>query len=335
MLGANHAGLVREGLGFEICWLASLLRGKEQMDPRVLWPSFCFEVLQATTMLFYLLSGIAINRPKHPSAAPGMGFVLPLPGLPGLCISPCIGGTSDDDLYGEAGAAVRIAFKGWVVEVYDGIWEHNYRDIMRNMYAGDGGFQPQLDALGDLRHIRNDIVHNNSVASKGSSGQCKVLRWFKPGDKITLELRHVLDFLNQIGALIGKHQYNNFGGFHTVSIPHTKKALLAWNPEPKPISVRTSLGPIDDPFLCLHIVFGNGLFCNTPVAFPPLEGSLLRRRDLLKEAKIDADGNFVFVDGSVLEYRQIYVNAVNTWCDPSFEKQNRGPVHGPWIKIGK
>ena len=304
------------------------------MDPRFLWPSFCFEVLQATTMLFYLLSGIVTNRPKQPPAAPGTGFVLPLPGLPGLCISPCIGGTSDDDLYGETGAAVRIAFKGWVLEVFDGIWEHNYREKMRNMHAGDGGFQPQLDVLGDLRLIRNDIVHNNSVASKGSTGQCKVLEWFEPGDGITLEIRHVLDFLNQIGALIGKFQYNNFGGFHTLSIHHTKETLLAWNPEPKPISVRTADGPVE-PHLGLHIVFDNGLFCNVPIRLEPLEGNLRHRRDSLKEARIDANGNFVFADGSVLGYRQIYIDAVNTWCDPSLENQNRGPVHGPWIKIRK
>ena len=103
------------------------------MDLRLLWSSFYFEVLQATTMLFYLLSGIETNRPRDSVPIPGSGRFLSLPGLPGLCISPAISGRSDNDLYGRSGAAARIAFKGWLLEVWD-IWEYNYRMTLRKTH---------------------------------------------------------------------------------------------------------------------------------------------------------------------------------------------------------
>ena len=61
--------------------------------------------------------------------------------------------------------------------------------------------QPEVvDPLGDLRRIRNNMLHGG-VATKDNAGGCKVLRWFKDGERIHVPLRHVLDFLNQMGWL--------------------------------------------------------------------------------------------------------------------------------------
>ena len=144
----------------------------EKIEARLLWPSFCYEVLKATTMLFYMLSGIETNRPRHLQKIPGGNFNLRLAGLPGLCLSPCIIGPSNDDLYGIAGTAARIAFKGWFLEVY-GIWEYDYRQKLKNEHRVVGDFSPELDALGDMRLIRNDLLHNRGVATSGSKGKCK------------------------------------------------------------------------------------------------------------------------------------------------------------------
>lgn len=299
------------------------------MDLRLLWSSFYFEVLQATTMLFYLLSGIETNRPRDSVPIPGSGRFLSLPGLPGLCISPAISGRSDNDLYGRSGAAARIAFKGWLLEVWD-IWEYNYRMTLRKTHDNA---TPQLGALGDLRHIRNDLLHHNAVATAKETGRCTVLHWFEPGDKMILEIRHVLDFLNQIGALLdGGH--TGTGQAHSLRIFHDERTLLAWNPKPKPISVRTGDGPVH-PYLGLHIVFDNGLFGNVPYRFSPLNGSLESRREALKEARIEADGNLMFADGTVLDYRQLYESIVSRVCNPSEGSGVRGPVHGPWIRMGR
>jgi len=279
-------------------------------------------------MLFYLLSGIETNRPRDPIPIPGSGRYLTLPGLPELCISSAISGPSDNDLYGKAGAAARIAYKGWLLDVWD-IWEYNYRKKIRKAHRN---LTPQLGALGDLRYIRNDLLHHNAVATSKETGRCTVLNWFRPGENIVLEIRHVLDLLNQIGALLGGG-HSSLIGATTVKTFQDKQSLLAWSPEPKPISVRTSDGPVH-PYIGLHIVFDNGLFGMVPYRFSPLGGSLERRREALKKARIDANGNFVFDDGTVLDYRRIYKHIVNYWCDPSGESRVRGPAFGPWIKMG-
>ena len=41
------------------------------------------------------------------------------------------------------------------------------------------------DLWGDLRLLRNSIVHNQGIASSDVAG-CKLLRWFKPGDQISI-----------------------------------------------------------------------------------------------------------------------------------------------------
>ena len=159
------------------------------------------------------------------------------------------------------------------------------------------------------------------------------LKWFESGDEIILELRHVLDFLNQIGALVGELQYDHLSNSHLLGIFHDRQSLLNWNPEPKPISVRTSEQP-DGPYIQLNIVFDNGLYCNVPVGFDPVDGGNLEdRRKLLLEAKTNDMGNIEFSDGSILEHQSVYITAVETRCDPTLREQNRGPVVGPWIRM--
>ena len=38
------------------------------------------------------------------------------------------------------------------------------------------------DLLGDIRLLRNDIVHHGGIATKANSGRCKILQWFNDGD---------------------------------------------------------------------------------------------------------------------------------------------------------
>ena len=210
---------------------------------------FCFELLQATTMLLYALSGIETNRKVH-QIAPGVSCPISLPGLPGLCLSPCLTGPADEDLYGPKGIASRVLYKGWIVEVY-GIWENNYRNKIKEAFEGDRLIRPEIKALGDLRYIRNDLLHTEAgVASAERTGKCEVLNWFEPGDRITLEIRHVLDFLNQVGAL--SPAVFNSRCAHTWSICHNKQTLIDWKPEPKLVSVRTGDGPNCQSIRCKH-----------------------------------------------------------------------------------
>lgn len=66
------------------------------------------------------------------------------------------------------------------------------------------------DFWGDLRHIRNSIVHSNGIAN-AEIKKCKVLKWFKEGDAI--ELGH--DRMRSIFLLKG-HYRNEL---HELSLP--------------------------------------------------------------------------------------------------------------------
>lgn len=46
------------------------------------------------------------------------------------------------------------------------------------------------DLWGDLRHIRQSIVHNQGVATS-NVGRCKLIRWFSPGDTISITSPHM------------------------------------------------------------------------------------------------------------------------------------------------
>ena len=66
------------------------------------------------------------------------------------------------------------------------------------------------DFWGDLRYIRNSIVHANGVASSDVK-KCKLLTWFAPGDPI--ELTH--DRMRQIFLHMGRYR----NALHDLSLP--------------------------------------------------------------------------------------------------------------------
>ncbi|HJV76203.1 MAG TPA: hypothetical protein VJ654_18430 [Noviherbaspirillum sp.] len=55
------------------------------------------------------------------------------------------------------------------------------------------------DFWGDLRYLRNSIVHSHGVANSHMA-KCKVIKWFKPGDKIVLNYQMVRALFLCMGA---------------------------------------------------------------------------------------------------------------------------------------
>ena len=66
------------------------------------------------------------------------------------------------------------------------------------------------DFWGDIRHIRNSIVHSNSTANSDIS-KCKLLKWFKPGEKIVLNHQR----MRSIFLLLGIYRNE----LHALSLP--------------------------------------------------------------------------------------------------------------------
>ena len=95
---------------------------------------------------------------------------------------------------GTRGPMEQRAFKAWVTDVYDDIWESTYRSQLREAFIEDAhrGIPMETDPMGDLKWIRHDLIHNRSVASQ--CAKCKVLTWFERGEQMRMGGRHVLDF---------------------------------------------------------------------------------------------------------------------------------------------
>jgi hypothetical protein len=90
----------------------------------------------------------------------------------------------------EPNGAVEIRLgHQWIVFLYE-LWEHEYRPRLAKVHGRPVGDE-KYDLLGDLRHLRNDVVHHHGVATSGNTGRCVLLsHWFQPGDLIRLEGRH-------------------------------------------------------------------------------------------------------------------------------------------------
>jgi hypothetical protein len=85
----------------------------------------------------------------------------------------------------------------WAVSVFTQ-WEHNFRPRLsaaQNVPLED----LRDDLMGDIRLLRNDIVHHRGVATANNAGRCKVLRWFHPGEPILITIDLVAAFMERAG----------------------------------------------------------------------------------------------------------------------------------------
>jgi hypothetical protein len=71
-----------------------------------------------------------------------------------------------------------------VVSIFS-FWEDHYRALVAHELGGDKN-SLLVPVLGDVRLLRNDIVHHASIATARIS-RCQVLRWFEPGQVIQLD----------------------------------------------------------------------------------------------------------------------------------------------------
>ena len=103
-----------------------------------------------------------------------------------------------------------MAFKGWVEQVYF-LWENRFRNELRDALPAEDATRLEGDPWGDLRFIRNDLIHESGLATDERSGKCTVLKWFAPGERLVLRMRHVLDFVNQLGFMTRMPGFLNDG----------------------------------------------------------------------------------------------------------------------------
>lgn len=82
----------------------------------------------------------------------------------------------------------------WVTFTY-ALWEDEYRQRLSDALGYLDKDDLNLPVLGDLRHIRHDIVHHRGVASADHTGKCEVLQWFAASEDIQINGDHISEFL--------------------------------------------------------------------------------------------------------------------------------------------
>ena len=184
--------------------------------------------------------------------------------------------------------------------------------------------------MGDFRHIRHDLIHSGS-ATKAHSGKCKVLRWFKPGQRIILTTDHVFDLLNQMNLITPPTQLSGAPGERIVSwmlVPDAIKPASLEQEGIRIVSFRFDVdndGPEEGQRYMLSTVFSDGVFGQGDVSVPA-------EPDQYLQGSLNDDGNLTFDGGQVLNAGKIY----DACCSYLEGDRESGPgILGPDARYSK
>ena len=244
------------------------------------------------------------------------------------------------DMKGEAlfrrtapgGSMEQTTFKGWVAVVWY-LWESSYRNQLRHDNREmPGAIRPRHQALGDLRHLRNDLFHNG-IAKRGEAGNCEVLRWFSEGERMHIRVRHIFDFLNQMGWL-------DENTLHVISEPgkastwRMDREVEPEGPTPALISVRPFVDPLQNEPSYRYgasVAFENGVFGTTPLG-PDNEETKAQessRTDKWLKMTVNERGDLNVPDLGTVSAARLYRDYLKGDLRP-------GPgIPGPWIQFRK
>ena len=299
------------------------------------WQNFLTQTSEATNSLIYLLEGLEFVRHSRSDEERAMhGSNLSV-----LNVVPHVAHLGPYDREGELGLGGRVAqlaFKGWVGEVY-GFWEDHTRKkprILAEERGQTGWINLENDIMGDLGYIRQDLLHNNSVASEANVGRCRVLRWFQPGDKMAMNLSYVLEFLHRMGLwrVNSAIVFGNHSKIANLTIPPRKVATIRKAARRRVVSFVTEVQqhPEGRAFgVVINVLFEDGI-----------AGILLVEHSSEEEARIfneefngtpmDEMGRVVLSDGMVYDIAAEYPNVAERCIggDPS-------PFWGPPIRFRK
>ncbi len=325
----------------------SALTGLEKEWSR-LWQAFRHDINVATNSLLYLLEGIQAKhlgerrrliQSMNASGDTTKTLEEAMRTWGDICFHPtypklrAFSSLTGEPLFTRAapdGPMEQSVFKGWVSEVYD-LWESHYRTQLKheNRYL-PGAIRPRQQVLGDLRHIRNNLLHSG-IARPGEAASCEVLRWFKEGERMQVRLRHVFDFLNQMGWL------NENSNIFTTEQEITSSWQIDRTGEPEePPPALISLRPLvypeeQDPRYqyAASIVFENGVFGLIPMGPEKAETETEARDRTRKWMKM-----------TVNEKRDLYVpdlgtvSAAKLYWNCLKEERSPGPgIWEPWVQF--
>lgn len=305
--------------------------GAEVID---LWKHFRRDVIVSVHSLIFLLNGVYKQLEETTSGIESLSYtnvLLPpdwhtqtviFPRFPPLRSFPATGEISFADRARPDGPMMQTALTGWITRTY-ALWEVIYRTKLNSITkkSGPDAIRPEQQVLGDLRLIRNNLLHSET-ARQDMAGKCEILKWFNPEQKMILEFAHVLDFLNQMGWLGG------------ISVqPFTEEAQYsdAWlfvgeltrarGPEPKLVSVRPVLIS-DDPDNLRHlvtVVFEDGVCGSVRCEVTTDQGIELSEEDIDRHwagIKINDEGGLDMQGADSIAAADIYRIVLEAISDP-------------------
>lgn len=75
----------------------------------------------------------------------------------------------------------------WLTQAWIALIFARWEDYYRPGFAALHGVETRAitsDVIGDIRHMRNDVIHHGSVATAENTGKCRVLTRFETGEQI-------------------------------------------------------------------------------------------------------------------------------------------------------
>ena len=93
-----------------------------------------------------------------------------------------------------------------LVSIYQ-FWEDHFRDEVA-AYLKMAKCDLKEPIMGDIRHLRRSIVHHAGIALPEVE-QCKILRWFREGDKVYLDEEKFEIMINEINKMVKRLSEKN------------------------------------------------------------------------------------------------------------------------------
>jgi hypothetical protein len=84
-------------------------------------------------------------------------------------------------------------------------WDDHYRKEIAKYKGYSNEIKLQSDLFGEIRHMRNSIIHHNSIA-KIEVSKSKLLKWFAEGEEIIIDDPKMEQLYSLINYEIGKYQ---------------------------------------------------------------------------------------------------------------------------------
>lgn len=107
------------------------------------------------------------------------------------------------------GAVLNLLGCMWIVTLYT-TWDTRFRRLLAEATSRSSR-DIRWHAMGDLRRLRNDVVHHRGIATKAESGKCEILTWALPDQPISVTPLRTARFSDLTADRVRRWRQGDFG----------------------------------------------------------------------------------------------------------------------------